>query len=64
MAPEMFLGVGIIWGLILFWLARQWRWEASFARVLWVLLMVLWALGGVVSWCAATSAGSCSSRSQ
>jgi hypothetical protein len=47
---ELFLGiVGIVWGLVLFWLARQMALGSEFARVLWVLLMVLWALGGIVS---------------
>lgn len=47
---EFFLGiVGIIWGLILFYLARQMARGSELARVIWVVLMVFWALGGIVS---------------
>jgi hypothetical protein len=47
---QFLLGVvGIIWGLILFYLARQMALGSEFARVIWVVLMVLYALGGIVS---------------
>jgi hypothetical protein len=47
---EFFLGiVGIVWGLALFWLARQMTLGNETARTIWVVLMVLYALGGIVS---------------
>lgn len=47
---QFFLGiVGIVWGLILFYLARQMAQGNELARVVWVVLMVLYALGGIVA---------------